>query len=308
MLNIGNKTYRNLQEQVAYNTECIKKLDEYLDGVTIEDKLVIIANDSGTFTDDELTILSGALAFIADGDKVWIKEGETLTELVYKAIDVVATEISSTYFNIGGSKIVINKTTGAYATSSDSIINVYDKDQIESIITNINSTKADKTELLDKANLSGANFTGSITAPSIIENMSGYSFVEQTSTKATYEYVFAGVVKNGNKLTFVLDMNITRTDDFTGAIVIGVFSIPYSLQSKLIPTTIGSYDLLDLKSAQISKDGVNLKSVSCQVTKNVTDVIIRFTGSGVLNTNFTLNEKYNTRLEFTFLLSENLAS
>ena len=160
MLSIGTKKYRNLQEQVGYNTECIKKLADAIDGITIEDKLVVIETDSGTFTDEELVILSGPLAFIADESKVWMKQSETLTELVYKAIDIVATEVSSTYFNIGGSKIVVNRETGAYNTSSDTIIATYSNSQIDSIIS---------TNMALKANVSGQAFTGDISAPKVIQ-------------------------------------------------------------------------------------------------------------------------------------------
>ena len=174
MLNIGDKKYRNLQEQVGYNTECIKKLAEAIDGITIEDKLVVIETDSGTFTDEELVILSGPLAFISNGSRVWMKDSETLVQFVYKAIDIVATEVGGTYFNVGGSKIVVNRETGAYNTSSDTIITTYNKTQIDSLLAlkanssdvytkaqTYNQTQVDNLLAL-KANLSGANFTGNV--------------------------------------------------------------------------------------------------------------------------------------------------
>lgn len=147
MLSIGNKKYRNLQEQVGYNTKCIQELAEAIDGITLEDKLVIIANDSGTFTDEEMTVLNGPLAFISDGSKVWLKQSETPTEFVFKAIDIVATEVGGTHYNVGGSKIVVTRATRAYVTSDDVIITTYDKTQIDSIVSGINSTKADKTNI-----------------------------------------------------------------------------------------------------------------------------------------------------------------
>lgn len=169
MLNIGNKKYRNMPEQVAYNTECIKRLDEYLDGIAIEDKLVVIETDSGTFTDEELVILSGPLAFISNGSRVWMKDSETLLEFVFKAIDIVATEVGGACFNVGGSKIVINRETGAYNTSSDTIITTYNKSQIDSIIANI-------IALLDgKASLTGATFSGAVKALTLEQTNPNYS-------------------------------------------------------------------------------------------------------------------------------------
>lgn len=179
MLSIGNKKYRNLQEQVGYNTECIKKLDEYLDGISIQDKLVVIANDSGTFTEEEIETLSMPLAFIADASKVWIKESETSTELIYKAVDIAAKEIGSAYFKIGGSKIVIDKNSRNYVVSDDDIILTYSKDQLDSLLSL-------------KANLSGANFTGAVTAPTLKQANPNYSLnfnmVGQSNIIATQIY------------------------------------------------------------------------------------------------------------------------
>lgn len=186
MLSIGTKKYRNLQEQVAYNTECIKKLDEYLDGITIEDKLVIIDSDSGTFTDEELVILSAPLAFISDGSKVWMKQSETLVQLVFKAIDVVTTEVGSAYFNLGLSQIVINRETGAYNSSADTFFTTYSKDQIDSIVNNIMTVKANASDVYNKtttdnllalkANLAGADFTGNVTAPKLKQSTANKTF------------------------------------------------------------------------------------------------------------------------------------
>lgn len=163
MLSIGNKKYRNLQEQVGYNTECIQKLAEAIDGITLEDKLVIIANDSGTFTEKDMTVLNGPLAFISDGSKVWLKQSETASEFVFKAIDIVATEVGGTHYNIGGSKIVVTRATRAYATSDDAIITTYDKTQLDSL-------------LAVKADLSGANFTGDVTAPKLAQSNPNKTF------------------------------------------------------------------------------------------------------------------------------------
>ena len=73
MLVIGNKKYRTPQEQVGFTTEQIEKIAEYLDGLNIQDKLVIVDDVSGTFTEEEMDILRGPLAFVSNGYKVYIK-------------------------------------------------------------------------------------------------------------------------------------------------------------------------------------------------------------------------------------------
>ena len=53
--------------------------------------------------------------------------------------------------------------------------------------------------------------TGNITAPSIIENMSGYSMtVSDTTTNVTLTNIYSSMVKNGNKLTIVFFCKIKR--------------------------------------------------------------------------------------------------
>lgn len=208
MLNIGNKKYRNLQEQVAYNTECIQELAEAIDGITLEDKLVIIANDSGTFTDEEMTVLNGPLAFISDGSKVWLKQSETASEFVFKAIDIVATEQGGTHFSVGGSKIVVTRATRAYVTSDDVIITTYNKTQIDSL-------------LALKADLSGANFTGAVTAPTFKQSQYNYtkSFNLVSTASITVNNIYNRFVEINNVLHIIV--NITLTNNSGSPVTIG---------------------------------------------------------------------------------------
>lgn len=307
MLSIGTKKYRNLQEQVGYNTECIKKLDEYLDGITLQDKLVIIANDSGTFTEKELETLSMPLAFIANASKVWMKENETVSELVYKAIDVVATEIGSAYFKIGGSKIVIDKATRAFAISDNDIILTYSKDQIDVLLASKADASALTAGLALKANVAGQAFTGAITAPSIIETMSGYSFLEGTPSNITLGTIYAGACKNGNKLTLVWASNIKRTSAIGSFKQLASFTLPNDILGKLHPVTIGGVSVLDVKtiSAVNDMDGSPV-STELYFAKTSSTVEIRARASA-LNA-LTQDVAYYIRYEATFLLSDNLAS
>lgn len=161
MLNIGKKKYRNLQEQVGYNTEEIEKIKDLIDGIVIDDKLVVIDSASGSLSEAQMEVLDGPLAFISYNEKVYLKTSESATELVFKAIDIKAKEIGSAYFNVGGSKVVITIATKVYAVSDDLIITSYSKDQIDSIINNIMAL------LNGKASLSGATFSGPVDIPTL---------------------------------------------------------------------------------------------------------------------------------------------
>ena len=151
------------------------------------------------------------------------------------------------------------------------------------------------------------NATGSITAPSIIETMSGYSFVGSTDAKVTFDYIYCGVVKNGNKLTFVECFTFTLDSDQSAASInAGHFVIPTAVFNKLYPVQFaGSIDLL------------NYDNISVVKRSDLTDVSTKqyATKSGSQNVNMIFNTagmdketEYYMRIELTFLLSDNLAS
>ena len=151
------------------------------------------------------------------------------------------------------------------------------------------------------------NATTSITAPSIIETMSGYSFTKSTTDEQkSYEYIYAGIVKNGNKLTFVIAVNLTRLDTITGGINLGTFVVPVALRDLLIPANIGGYDLLDVKNATFVVDSSTIKSAPVFIQKTTTGFYAGLTPSSA--NSLDLNQKYYCRFEATFLLSNNLAS
>lgn len=150
------------------------------------------------------------------------------------------------------------------------------------------------------------NIAGNFTADSIIENMTGYSFTKQTDTAAfKFSYTYASACKNGNKLTLVLVLNLTRTasNDITE---IGRFIVPVNVGNRLFNSAIGSGNPR-LTAQQISAmaDYNSAINVNGYVNKNgVNEVTLGLSG---LN-NLTLNQPYFIRFELTFLLGENLAA
>ena len=148
---------------------------------------------------------------------------------------------------------------------------------------------------------------GYITGGEIVERMTGYSFAAGTgNANLTREFVYAGAVKNGNKLTLVVAVNLTRTDTITGGDVnIGVFGVPSDILARLYPAEVGGYNYLDNKIIQAWKSDSTSVPLTSYVLKS-SGVQIRVNG-GVVN-NLELNTKYYYRYEVTFLLSTNLAS
>ena len=103
--------------------------------------------------------------------------------------------------------------------------NLYTKDYID-------------TELSKKANISGANFTGGITSPSIVENMTGYSFEIDSPSDTTITGIYASAVKNGNKLTLVWYFKLNRLSSGVSYGAVGNFKVPSDVFNKLYPTIV----------------------------------------------------------------------
>lgn len=175
--------------------------------------------------------------------------------------------------------------------------------EVDSYIADSISSGAIKSALNLKADLSGANFTGDITSPSIIERMSGYSFTPNTITSANVTFIYAGVVKNGNKLTFVIFGKITNhtADD----IYLASFGIPSSLIPKLVPYQVGGLNVLSQAPQQFypTSDVSSLgASATVEFTRSSVAVIVNLRKLS----NITAETEYTFRIEQTFLLSENL--
>ena len=290
MIVIDGKAHRNMPEQVAKNQKDIEEIFKTLDGLNIQDNVVAIADLSHMLTQDELKIVERAVAFIVYNNHLFIKRNQDATNAYF---DIVFSINGSTVISFNSNEMQVNLTTGALTLVSNTA-QTYSKTELD-------------TQLALKANLSGANFTGSITAPSIIENMSGYSAELSTKTNLTIENIYTGAVKNGNKLTLVIALNLTRTGDVGSGQVISI-SIPSDVGAKLYPVNVGGNDILDAKKINALTTfytGVNLSSF---IGKASNTLLQLFIATGELNSNLELNTKYYYRYEATFLLSNNLAS
>ena len=150
----------------------------------------------------------------------------------------------------------------------------------------------------------------SVKADEIIENMSGYGFTKLSeTTNLTREFVYAGIVKNGNKLTFVLAVNLTRTGDVAENVSpkLGAFSIPASMKARIYPSQIGGYSYVSVGEINAWRNDNSNKPLQ----------VYSYLGSEGDNTIYVdanpapINEltgdiKYYCRWELTLLLSDNL--
>lgn len=149
--------------------------------------------------------------------------------------------------------------------------------------------------------------SGNIAAPSIIENMSGYSFTKFTPSALAYNYNYVGIVKNGNKITLVVYLTATPNQNINIGVglPLGTFNIPSSIGEKLFPSTIaGISNVLMYKYDNIIKvsDGSSVGAKMQVIKTSNTQIQIQMQNLAQLDNSVA----YNLRLEATFLLSENL--
>lgn len=149
------------------------------------------------------------------------------------------------------------------------------------------------------------NVSGNFTANSIIENMTGYSFGAQTTDKGLLEYVYCGVVKNGNKLTIVNSFMFTKNEGATGGFYISRVLIPHPIIDKIIPAFGGATGTISCqKVLAISNDDTNpIEIISNVVKYDVNSIYCTLREISQL----VAGKKYYIRQEATFLLSDNLA-
>ena len=310
MIKIDGVAKRNLQEQVGYNSEQIDKIFEILDGLNVQDNLIKLSTSSGTLTAEEMNVVSKDVAFIIYNYNLYIKTTTSATEYTFKQVALSASD-QGTYNILQSFRIIITRANGAYLYSSNTVLSLYNKSEMDSLLSgkanNGDSyTKAEADALLAlKASLSGADFTGAITSPSITETNSGYSFVK--SSRTDIEWVYVGAVKTGNKLTLVIFGNITPTSDMSETnIELGTFYLPADVKNKIYWYTSGSLTYVTAQGAvklftavNTAVDGLFFFRVGADGAQTV-----RFYNKSSL----TNGTKYHFRIEQTYLLSDSLVS
>ena len=299
------KISRTLPEQVGFLSEQVQRIFRFLDGINVQDNVVVVDNIATPLTAEELVIVNRDVAFLVYSGQLYIKKSVSGSTAYF---DVVFSISAGTTITFNSSEIQVNLSNGGMSLVSNSPA-TYSKAQIDTLL----SAKADITYvdsqlvagLATKANLSGANFTGAITAPSIIEDMEGYSFVGTASTaEHTINYVYCSAVKNGNKITLVWFVSLTYISG-SGEFSLGRFALPTAVMNAIYPIPFsGNTAVVDFKSVQA------LSSVNSATPLNVS---IRKYSNGitlfVMNANsLTANTEYMVRVEETFLLSDNFAS
>lgn len=286
----NNKISRTLPEQVGFNSAKIEEIIKFLNESGLKDLVISVDAASGTLTPEQLAIAELSPSYVLYGGKVYVKALEDLTNIDYFQVGVNIS--GSTEYQASIERVRVVRDTRAYAAETINLFESYTSDQIDTLLSGLESVYA---------KLSGASFTGPITAPSIIEDMTGYSVSETHSSQITRDYI--GICKNGNKLTISVAGNIqTGESGITSGTVLQVayFTIPASVHQKLVPFYSDFVDVRKVYCFQDIFGGINMDSYVSKTSSNT--LSIRFYAPAM-----TANKKYYFRYELTFLLGENYA-
>ena len=313
-LSIGNKTFMNLQEAVGWllenNALPFQSTANYVGNTEIAMSTLINPSPA--------KVRVGSIIFFADS-KVSTVVGVTSNSFIvsdqYNDLVDDVVYVSNVALNASGHLIVtlsngdsidaglVKQVTGFSINGSQHLIVSY----------NDGSTTDLGAIFTGNITISGSLSANSISSPSITEVNTGYSFTNPTGT-ADYSIslTYAGVVKTGNKITFVIAGSFTTINAllFYTQINLGNFTIPSAIGTKLFPFTQGG---IANAIAQVEVILNNVAGILTEVKKGIafvekngqTDIpILLFPAESGLDAGKT----FNFRVEATFLLSDNLAS
>lgn len=301
-LDIDNKVYRNIQEQVAYNSTNIKKIADYIDGLDVQDSVIVLESLS-PLNSEQMKVAEQPLAFIVYDEAVYLKTKE---DAAYYYFEKMLKMELGTYVTLSSAVIQVTKLNGATGITASSVV-TYAKGQIDTLLAgkvdtatlaSYSTLSYVNTELAKKADLTGASFSGPITSPSIIQTMTGFEFSEQVNENVTITLAYASISQNGNKITMVIAGSFTSTAGKT-RINIGSFKVPNAVYNNLFPILS---TIIQMGSILLNTDEANQTQYPCNVIKdsgNYVRVQIRPAAAITAGT-------YYFRYEGTFLLSENM--
>ena len=315
MLNIGNKTFMNLQETVGWllenNALPFQSTANYVANTEIA--MSTLVNPSPA------KVRVGSLIFFADS-KVSTVIGVTSNSFIvsdqYNSLVDDLAYVSNVALNASGHLIVTLSTGETIDAGLVKQVTALSINGNQHLIANYNDGSSTDLGAIFSGNINisgNITATGSISAPaitgdSIIENMSGYTFTKSAATpNLSTTFVYCSVSKTGNKVTFVAFIVFNKNSSFTGTYAsLGYFQIPQTVADLIYPFSLGGSDnVVDIKD--ISFWSSKTAHVECPIVFSKTGTRNFFLEAQGLN-NLTANTDYVMRYECTMLLSSNLAS
>lgn len=302
MLKINGKTFMNLQEAVQW------LLDN--NALPFQSSANYVANTEigmGTIVNPSpAKVRIGSLIFFADSKVSTVigltENGFICSDQYNNLVDDVV-YVSNVALNASGHLIVTLSNGDTIDAGLIKQVTGFSINASQHLIVSYNDSSTTDLGAIFSGNV---NIAGNFTADSIIENMTGYSFTKGADKEGlTVDLTYAGAVKNGNKITFVIAGEITRTDTVAGNLYpFGKFNIPYTIGIKLIPAFSIWLAFINTYLANDADNGTSLPALLYKESGLHTNIALNLYKVN----NLTLNTKYYFRIEQTFLLSDNLAS
>lgn len=237
MLSTGSKTYRTLQEQVGYNTEQIEAIKEIIDGLNVQDNVIVLATSTGTLSAEEMNVVGQRVAFIIYNAKVYIKSETSLTEYKFRRVDRIVENDTSSIV-VSSDTITITISNGAYVQSVTTDAETYTTVKIDDL-------------LLGKADLSGATFTGPIVAQTISQTQPNWEADIKSNLNSAIikdgSKLYAKLVLLGNELSLVISGSFiakAEANSYKAFISSQTLNIPNEIASKIYRadgTTLDQY-------------------------------------------------------------------
>lgn len=304
MLNIGNKNFMNLQEAVGWllenNAIPFQSTANYAGNTEIAMSTLINPSPA--------KVRVGSIIFFADS-KVSTVIGVTSNSFICSdeynnLVDDVA-YVTNVAINASGHLITTISDGQTIDAGLIKQVSNFSIDGSQHLIANYNDGTTTDLGAIFSGNITiSGNLTasGTITSPEIVESMSGYSLEMGTVTNLTIEPIYAGIVKNGNKLTFVFACNLTKTATITQQPKLCYLTVPPAVFNKLYPAQVGSFYYLDNKVVQAWDAYNSFKDQKSFIEKTAIRLALTNNDVNALE----LNTKYYYRYEVTFLLSDSL--
>lgn len=304
-MKIGDKTFLNLQEAVAWllenNALPYQSTANYVGNTEIA--LSTLINPSPA------KVRVGSIIFFADS-KVSTVIGLTSNSFIvsdqYNDLMDDVVYVSNVAINASDHLIVTLSNGDNIDAGLIKQVSNFSIDASQHLIASYNDgTSTDLGAIFSgNINISGTLNATSITGDSIIETMTGYTFVKAgtlDSNGIVLNYV--GIVKNGNKLTFVIAGVFTKTASVQANPDLGYFDIPVSVWNSLYSNSLGYLDNRKIAFNDTFRSGVD-KYMTCYKS-GASRIMCQFFGA---QSDFVNDTAYSFRYECTFLLSPNLAS
>lgn len=295
------KISRTLPEQVGFLSEQVQRIFRFLDGINVQDNVVVVDNIATPLTAEELVIVNRDVAFLVYSGQLYIKKSVSGSTAYF---DVVFSISAGTTITFNSSEIQVNLSNGGMSLVSNSPV-TYSKSQIDTLL----SAKADITyvdaQLALKANLSGATFTGNVTMGSgtqlkafenIVDKDGHLRFIEGVgivSAITGFTSIYCRWSLSGSHLMLVLAGRVDNASVIDVNTMLCKFNLPDWVVNKIYPV-VGN--LLEYKNVVAISSSYSSQQMNTYINKFAAGLTINIAST------FTATDDRTFRVVFDLLI------